>query len=263
MPRGHHTQSVKGALAALVLAALAGCETAVVATAPIAPRPVARTVAPQPPSAASETTRVYFATVQADLLSQGLLRTDGGGRDTPYTDRMLADNFIRVALFDEYQRGANGFAQRETESRLRRWQAPVRVGLNFGASVPPDRQATDRARIASYLARLSQITGHPIGLSDSAPNFFLHIVNEDERRALGPVISAALRGLSPSEVAGITGMPRSTYCLVYAVSDSSSSYTRAFACPACTKNWRRGLVWPTTARVPARRSSMMTKNSPC
>ena len=96
--------------------------------------------------------------------------------------------------------------------------------------VPAARRATDRARIGSYLARLSQITGHPIGLTDAAPNFWVYIVSEDERETMGPLIQAALPGLSPTDVAGITAMPRSTYCLVYALAEGSTgSYTRAFA----------------------------------
>ncbi len=168
--------------------------------------------------------------MQTQLLSQGLLRTDGGGPDTPFTDRMLAENFIRIALFDEYTRTAGGPIQRMTESRLRRWEAPIRVALRFGASTPPDRRAADTARVGSFLQRLSRTTGHPIALSDSAPNFFIHMVTEDERRALGPQIRAALPGLSGSEVAAITDMSRSTYCLVYAMSaPNGATYTRAFA----------------------------------
>ena len=174
---------------------------------------------------------MHFARVQADLLSNGLLRTDGGGRDTPFTDRMLAENFIRIALYDEYSRGGTGSpVQREAPSRLRRWETPVRVGLRFGASVSAQNRATDTARVRSYLARLSRITGHPIALNDTAPNFFIHIVNEDERRALGPTAAAALPGLSAGEVAGITNMPLPTYCLVYAMSEGNSGrYSRAFA----------------------------------
>ena len=55
-------------------------------------------------------------------------------------------------------------------------------------------------------------------------------MNEDERRAIGPTITAALPGLTGPDLAGITDMPRSTYCLVYAQSDAGSSvYTRAYA----------------------------------
>ena len=181
-------------------------------------------------TAKSAAARAYFAQVQQALLSQGLLRTDGGGQDTPFTDRMLAENFLKIALFDEYSRGPGGFVQSEAPSILRKWTGPVRVGLRFGPSVPLDRQATDRARVSSYLARLSQITGHPISLSDSAPNFWIHVVSEDEREALGPTLQAALPGLSASDIADVTQMPRSTYCLVYALSEGNSgTYSRAVA----------------------------------
>ena len=213
--------------------ALAGCVTTPPATTKARTPPASPTasaVQPSPPSAASEAVRQHFARVQMELLSNGLLRTDGGGSDTPFNDRMLAENFIRIALYDEYARGPNGPVQRQTESRLRRWEDPVRVGLRFGASVSADRRATDTARIRSYLARLSQITGHPIALNDNNPNFYVHMVNEDERRAIGPTLRTALPGLSAGEVAGITNMPLSTYCLVYAMSDGSSGrYARAFA----------------------------------
>lgn len=194
--------------------------------APVAP-PEPVVAAPDP--ALSSEVRAYYARVQSRLLAQGLLRTDGGGSDTPYTAQMLAENFVRIALFDEYTRTSAGPVQRQSASKLRKWVGPVRVGLNFGASVPPDRRAADTARIASFLARLSRLTGHPIGIGGN-PNFLINIVSEDERRALGPVVAAALPGLSDAEIAGVTDMPRSTYCLVYAMSgDDGASYVRAFS----------------------------------
>lgn len=220
------------AMTLVVAVALAGCSAAPV-TSPAPqprPRPKAEVQTPPPVSAESRALVDYYARVQADLLAQGLLRTDGAAKDAPFTDTMLAENFIRIALFDEYRRSPTGLVAQQTQSRLRRWEAPVRVGLTFGASVPADRRATDRARIASYLARLSSITGHPIGLVDRDANFHLQIVNEDERRALGPEIAARLPDLSPAEIQGLTNLPRSTYCIVYALSEgSSSTYARAFA----------------------------------
>jgi hypothetical protein len=187
------------------------------------------TVVPTEPTPKSAAARAYYAQIQQGLLAQGMLRTDGGN-EVGFTDRMLADSFMRVALYDEYRRSSGGFVREETASRLRRWEAPVRVGLRFGASVPPDRQATDRARIASFVARLARVTGHPMSVDDRNPNFFIYIVSEDEREAMGPVVRAALPGLSPGDVAGITQMPRTTYCLVYALSEGiSGAYTRAFA----------------------------------
>lgn len=184
-------------------------------------------VAPAPPTAKSAAAEAYYRQVQQTLLSQGLLRTDAG-TNVAYTDRMLAESFLRIALFDEYRRTDSGFVRQESEGRLRRWEAPVRLAVRFGASVPAERQATDRARIASYLARLSAVTGHPMALVDSAPNFWLHVVSEDEREALGPEIRAALPGLRPGDIAGITQMPRTTYCMVYALAEGGgSTYSRA------------------------------------
>lgn len=197
--------------------------------APVPQRPAPAPAAP-PASAASQAVKAHFTRVQAELLSMGLLRSDGGGRDTPFNERQLAENFLQIALYDEYSRGPYGPVQRQTESRLRRWEQPVRVGLRFGASVPAAMRATDTARIRSYLGRLSRLTGHPITLSESAPNFIVHIVNEDERQAIGPAVQAMLPGLSSGELAGITQMPLSTYCLVYALSDGDSGrYSRAVA----------------------------------
>lgn len=225
----------KARVMALCLAAAACGPTAPVAPTPPPSAAPPATVQPAPApvprdTAASAAARSYYATVQGQLLSQGLMRTDGGGADTPFTDRMLAENFIRVALFDEYRTGPGGPVRDETASRLRRWEAPVRVGLRFGPSVSDRRRAADTARVGSYLARLSAITRHPIGLDDANPNFIVAVVSEDERRALGPELSAFIPALSPADVAGVTAMPRNTYCLVYAYSASgTSAYSRAFA----------------------------------
>ncbi|PZR00061.1 MAG: hypothetical protein DI533_05470 [Cereibacter sphaeroides] len=220
------------AFALLTLGGLVACAPVQTET-PVAQVDTAEKPAPPPyvPSAASQAARAHYAAVQADLLSRGLLRTDGGVTDAPFTDRMLADNFVRIALYDEYSRGTSGgLIAQPAQSTLRRWDQPVRVALRFGASVSPERQATDRARVGSFLARLQQISGHSIRLSDTQPNFFIYIVDEDERRALGPAIKAALPGLSAIDTAGITDMPRSTYCLVYAMSGTGKGgYTRAMA----------------------------------
>lgn len=196
---------------------------------PPPPRPpVPVVVTPETPKSAAA--RAYYAQVQNSLLSQGLLRTDGGGVDTPFDARILAANFIRIALYDEYSRAGGAFARGETASILRRWDVPIRFQIQFGASVPQERRATDRARIASYIKRLASLTGHPITLVDQGGNFTLHVVSEDEREQLGPTLRRELPGLSPQDVADVTGMAQTTYCLVYALSDGDSgNYRRAVA----------------------------------
>lgn len=212
---------------------LLGCAAAPPPAVKPAPRPAEAVLPapePGPDTPASAAARAYYAEVQRGLLGQGLLRTDGGGADTPYSDRMLADNFIRIALYDEYDRTSASTVQKQTTSALRRWQVPVRVGLRFGDSVSAQMRATDTARVGSYLQRLQGLTGHPIRLDDTRPNFWVYIVSEDERQALGPVLRAAMPGLTANDVSGITAMQRSTYCIVYAQSAGDSGiYTGAFA----------------------------------
>ena len=219
---------LKVVVAGTACLALVACDLAGAGQPPHAPPPPV-VVLPAPPSPKSGAASAYYTQVQQILLSQGLLRTDPG-LNVPYTDRMLADNFMRIAMFDEYRRGSGGFVREETESRLRRWEMPVRIGVRFGASVPPNRQATDLARVASFAARLSAITGLPITLDEANPNFLIHVVSEDEREALGPKIRAFLPNLSPGDVAGVTNLPQATYCVVYALSaGNSGAYSRAFA----------------------------------
>lgn len=207
--------------------AVAGCAPVVV---PPPPRPPPVVYLPPPETPQSAAMRVYMSEVQATLVSRGLLRTDTGASDAPFSDWMLAENFIRIAMYDEFQPGPGGYVAQETESSLRRWVQPVRVSLRFGATVPEARRAADRARVGSYLARLSGITGHPIRLSDSAPNFLIYIVSEDERLALGPEIAAVMPGFNAGEIRAFTGMPPSTYCQVSVLSEARSGvYLRALA----------------------------------
>jgi hypothetical protein len=222
-------QTALSRLTALMLSgalALSACAPLPV-VAPPGPPPIA---APPPETPQSAAMRAYFSQVQATLLSRGLLRTDSGATDAPFSEHMLTEAFLRVALYDEFRPGPGGYVAQETESILRRWQGPVRVSLRFGASVPEARRATERARVASYLARLSSVTGHPIRLSDSGPNFFVYIVSEDERQALGPDIAATMPGFQTNEIRAFTAMPPSTYCQVSVLSEARTGiYMRAFA----------------------------------
>ena len=220
----------KRLVAVAALIALAACATPV-PQAPIEPpprpAPAALPAAMDTPESAA--LRTYYTQVQQALLSQGLLRTDGGGPDTPITDRMLAANFLRISMYEEYDRALGGTVAREASTRLTRWSGPVRVGLRFGASVPQAKRASDTARIGSYLNRLAGLTGLSIRLADANPNFIIQIASVDERRNLGPALQAALPELTTAQVSGVTNMERSTYCLVWTQSDTTTGlYERAF-----------------------------------
>ena len=214
--------SVKSLIGGMACLAVAGC---VSAPAPVAPLPPVVPVAPAEPSPRSAAAAAYYAQVQQVLLREGMLRTDSGS-EIPVRPERLAENFLRIALYQEFTRGRGGITREETESPLTRWRDPVRVAVRFGPSVPPDKQATDRARIASYLARLSQVTGHPIGLTDAAPNFWVYIVSEDEREAMGPELESLRIGIAPDVIQAVTRMSQTTYCNVFAISGSESHVHR-------------------------------------
>ncbi len=179
--------------------------------------------APVPPSADSQAVADYYAGLQRRMLSRGLLRTDRGGPDAPYNARILAQNFLRIVFNDEYGPGSRGpDDSRETADRLHRWAGPVRMSLDFGPTVPASEQAADRAYVIAYAARLSTLTGLPIRVGAEPGNFHVLVLNEDERRVIGPQLRALIPGIDAQTVATIEAMPLSTYCLVYAFSPTGS-----------------------------------------
>lgn len=227
------TRPLKFQAAAILAAALmlAACDTPQVVP-PAPPAPAVPVIAPPPPAetAASAAMRSYYAEVQSSLLSQGLLRTDGGVPDAPFTDRNLTENFLRIAMYEEYARGQISTTRSQTPIHLLRWNQPIRVSVQFGASVSPEKQGADRARVASYVARLAGLTGLSISLSDQTPNFWVHFGSVDERAALGPALNGELSELTPGQIAAVTHMDRNTYCQVLTQSNpATNTYTAAVA----------------------------------
>lgn len=209
------------------LIVLGGCEK----TQAILPPPAPSTPKVVPQSDLSHQMAAYFKKVQASFLVNDLLRDDGGGHDTPFTQRNLVDNFIRIALFDEYIAKGGNLEARANETHLRRWESPIQMRVEFGASVPLKQRDYDLAKIKSYTKRLSRLTGVPIKLtaSDSA-NFHVLILNEDERRAIGPYLKQLAPGMSTVTHNLATQMDRSTLCLVAAFSNAdSSTYAKSIA----------------------------------
>ncbi len=182
---------------------------------------------PQPTSERSAALRSYLTQVQSSQLTQGLLRRDGGGPDTPFTANMLARNFEQIVFFNEYNSSG---VRTGVPGELRRWQTPVRIGIVFGASVPPSQQARDRADVARYANRLARATGHPISVS-SNPNFLVFFVNEDERAATIASAATRLPGVSAANLGAVRNLPDDAYCAVaaYASGSSRSVYTAAVA----------------------------------
>lgn len=214
--------------AAVALLALAACDVQPTTSALPKARP-AGLVKPtvQPTSQESAALRSYLAQVQSAQLSQGLLRQDGGGPDTPFTADMLARNFEQVVFYNEYARAFQG---RGGESPLRRWESPIRVGTIFGPSVPPSQRKGDTAKTREYVRRLARVSGHPIS-NFGTPNFIVIFASEDDRGAALDQAAARIGGITKESLDPLRTLNRDTYCAVaaYAAGSDPNTYTAAVA----------------------------------
>ena len=225
-------------LSTLGLVALTACATTPEPRQPptISPRPQERVQETVPQTAAplfdekSAALRRYYQRIENNYVVRGMLRTDGGGPDTPFTDEMLARNFVRIALFDEYVVEGDSLRARATESRLRRWEQPIRMSVEFGASVPASQQATDTADVTAYASRLSRLTGVPITMTDRDPNYYVLFLDETDRRAAEDRLRQMVPGISPSSLRAILNLPRNQLCIAVAFSQpGQSEYVKAIA----------------------------------
>ncbi len=218
-------------------AALMACDT-VLPIEPV-PRPVARpdqpavTALPEAVSDPGDESRLlaaYYQRVQSGLLAQGMLRRDGGGVDTPYDARQLAENFVRIALYEEYASVGGALVARATPSRLRRWDRPIRMEVEFGATVPKANRIRDNLALVKFGERLSELTGVPISQVGSRGNYHVFIVNEQERRALEPRLRSLVPDIDESTLRTVIDMDRSSYCLVFAIdAGEKGAYSQAVA----------------------------------
>lgn len=183
-----------------------------------------------PPSQASRDLATYYARLQNDLLTQGLLRGDGGGPDTPFTDTQLARNFVRIALFNEYRDDSDFQRPQATVSKLRRWTQPIRMSVEFGQTVPLAQRDADSASVSAYAARLSRATGIAITITDQNPNFRVLFLGEDDRRAYGDQLRSIIPNISDATVRTFVNLPRDQLCVVIgSFTPGQSSYTQAVA----------------------------------
>ncbi|MEM6480040.1 MAG: DUF2927 domain-containing protein [Pseudomonadota bacterium] len=192
--------------------------------------PVAADVAYNP-SPVSLRLRDQYRRMEADQRTRGLLRTDSGEIDAPFTSRQLAENFIQIALFDEYPGGRISRVPTPAAAQLRRWERPVEVALVHGASVAAAERARQQDQTRNYLRRLSAVAQHPVSLVPAGQeNFTVFVVDEDERRALADTLRLRVPGASALAIQSIIDMPRSVSCLVVAFSRAGQfAYTDAVA----------------------------------
>ena len=210
--------------------ALAGCASLGPVTPPA---PVAVAAAPPRPAVlvavdpASADLAAFYARLETERRSRGLLLTaEAPSEPLPSAER-LAETWVAVALRDEPLLGG---APRPAV--LRRWQVPVRLSLEFGATVPPETRAADTALVAALADRLSEAARHPVSLA--APgmggNFHVLVLSENERRGAADRLRALVPGIDDATLRLITDLPREVFCMVIAFSrDGGPAYSEAVA----------------------------------
>lgn len=197
-------------------------------------RPAAAVVPSEAPPARGEASLSlarYYAMFQADLLTQGLLRTDGGGPDTPFSAEDLARNFERIVFYDEYVRGGGLRGSGGQATRLRRWPDPVRIDVEFGPSVDTRLQREDSAQIRGYAARLSRESRHPVSVVRSGGNFHVLVMGEDDHDHVVRRVQQIVPDISPAALGIFQNLPKTIHCLVVAFSKDTSTdgYGQAIA----------------------------------
>lgn len=236
--RTRMTQWVTRLALCAILAVAAGCTTLSPRSTPSPQQRPPATVSDKPPVARSLPSdrslelASYYGRVQSDLLTRGLLRTDGGGPDTPFTVDQLVDNFIEIAFFDEYGRpGVFGRRSRGGGGSLTRWAEPVRLSVEFGPTIPSDIRSRDSAEVQSFARRLARVTRHPISVTSAEGNFVVFVAGEDDRAFIQRRLKELIPTISETELALFGDLPRSFYCLVAAVPQAGAPniYARAVA----------------------------------
>ena len=182
------------------------------------------------PSPASQSQRDLYAAAERRLIAQGRLRRDRVPMDAPIDAETLARNFVAIALRDEYSQTSGGLVAQSRAAPLRRWRAPVRMQLEFGASTDMAARPAWRAEVADFAGQLASVTRHPVSLTAEGGNFTILVLTEDERRAIGPRLAQLVPGIPAQDVAIMTDLPPAITCAVFAYSQGSASdYARAVA----------------------------------
>jgi len=133
------------------------------------------------------------------------MRTDGAAFGGTLPSSYVADVFFHLAFSDEMG---------EHNRPLQKWTQPMALGMVFGPSVTSYTQTRMIHNMGELTHDLTATTGHPIIFPSSAPNAWVFVVNEGERRALAPTIRSIAPWIRAKDMAQITHLPRANQCLV-------------------------------------------------
>lgn len=177
------------------------------------------------PSQESRDIAAYYQRLETSLQARGLLRVDGGGPDTVFTDTMLLRDFRDIALKEEHQRhqGLQKASTTQT-SAIKKWQKPVRLVVETGASVSPEQGLADRAAVRRYAQRLTRLTGLDISVADGSGNFHVMFLSHDEMDQVAPRILSLQPNADRAALRVFDNLPKETQCIVIAFASDAGGY---------------------------------------
>ena len=181
-------------------------------------------------SRTSQQQRRFYADVEARLLARGKLRRDRVPQDAPIDPEILTRDFLAIALRDEYSREGGDLVARSQSAPLRRWQAPVAIQVEFGASADAATRSLYRGAIGQYAGRLAGATKHPVRLTVSGGNFIVLVLSDDERRTIGPRLAGLVPGIPAQDIQIIQNLDDNNYCTAFAYAEgNAAAYSHAVA----------------------------------
>jgi len=183
-----------------------------------------------PISAAQSALMERLSQFEQSQLSRGLMRTDGGGPDTPFDMRDILRHFQDIAFYDEYN-ATLGFSRISQTSHLGKWTMPVRFNPVFGKSVDRNRVKLAKATVARYVEKLSRITDHPMLVSEQKPNFDVLFMGQDDRDQLNAFLASRGPKIGALAQQIVAMMPEDVHCMVMAFSNAEKrlGYRHAIA----------------------------------
>ena len=183
-----------------------------------------------PISAAQSASMERLSQFEQSQLSRGLMRTDGGGPDTPFNMHDILRHFQDIAFYDEYD-ATLGFSRISQASHLEKWTTPVRFNPVFGKSVDRNRVKLAKATVAKYVKKLSRITGHPMLVSARKPNFDVLFMGHDDRDQMDAFLASRGPQIGALAKQVVAMMPEDVHCMVMAFSNAEirHGYTHAIA----------------------------------
>ncbi len=168
----------------------------------------------------------YYAQAQVQLQAAGRMRTERAPGDASFTITDLVENFVRVALYDEFAQVGGRFIPRQTKRSLRRWKTPIILSVVTGPSVGQDQSTRDVRAVNDFARRLSGLSGVPVRRPGRRePNFTVLFLNRAEQRLLGSELQRNLPDIPPAITDAIVNSPPEAFCVAYTFGDGEGGKT--------------------------------------